>query len=72
MAVKEFLHEKEPRTDVRASGLSRLLPDALPCDPHFKTVDLSLLNTEGAQPKFANAANSANNAVKMGYLVSLS
>jgi hypothetical protein len=37
--------------------------------PHFKTLDLSKLNTEAAQPKFANSANASNNAVKMGYLV---
>jgi hypothetical protein len=37
--------------------------------PHFKTLDISKLNTEAAQPKFSNAASSANNAVKQGYLV---
>src|SRR5262249_3617495 len=40
--------------------------------PFFKTLDLSKLNTEAAQPKFSNAANSANNAVKQRYLVSAS
>jgi len=37
--------------------------------PHFKTLDLARLNTEAAQPKFSNAAYTATNAVKMGYLV---
>jgi len=69
MPPKEFLLEKQPRTDVeRLACLAYYLThyrDML----HFKTLDLSKLNTEAAQPKFSNAANSVNNAVKRGYLV---
>jgi len=69
MSVKEFLLEKQPRTDVERVACLAYYLTHYRATPHFKTVDLSLLNTEAAQPKFANAANSANNAVKMGYLV---
>jgi hypothetical protein len=59
MSPKEFLYEKQPRSDVeRVAALA-----------YYLTHYLSKLNTEAAQPKFSNAANSANNAVKQGYLV---
>lgn len=69
MSVKEFVLEKQPRTDVERLACLAYYLTHYRGTPHFKTIDLSLLNTEAAQPKFANAANSANNAVKMGYLV---
>ena len=66
---KDFLFQKQPRTDVeRIAALAYYLTHYLDT-PHFKTLDLTKLNTEAAQPKFSNAANSANNAVKQGYLV---
>ena len=69
MSPKEFLFEKQPRSDVeRIATLAYYLTHYLDT-PHFKTLDLSKLNTEAAQPKFSNAASSANNAVKRGYLV---
>lgn len=69
MSPKEFLLHKHPQTDVeRVACLAFYLTHFLDT-PHFKTLDLSKINTEAAQPKFANAANSANNATKMGYLV---
>lgn len=69
MSPKEFLFEKQPRSDVeRIAALAYYLTHYRDT-PHFKTLDLSKLNTEAAQPKFSNAANSANNAVKRGYLV---
>ena len=69
MSPKEFLLQKQPKTDVeRMACLGYYLTHYLD-QPHFKTLDLSKLNTEAAQPKFSNAAQSANNAVKTGYLV---
>jgi hypothetical protein len=38
--------------------------------PQFKTVDLSTLNAEAAQPKFSNAAQAVDNASKVGILIS--
>ena len=69
MSVKDFTLEKQPRTDVERLACLAYYLTHYRGTPHFKTIDLSLLNTEAAQPKFANAANSVNNAVKMGYLV---
>ena len=37
--------------------------------PHFRTVDISKLNTEAAQIKFANAAYTVTNATNAGFLV---
>jgi hypothetical protein len=69
MSPKDFLLEKQPRTDVeRIASLAYYLTHYRGT-AHFKTVDLSMLNTEAAQPKFANTAYSSNNAVKLGYLV---
>ena len=69
MSPKEFLLEKQPRTDVERLACLAYYLTHYRGTPHFKTIDLSMLNTEAAQPKFANASTSANNAVKMGYLV---
>ena len=69
MSPKEFLFQKQPRSDVeRIAALAYYLAHYRDT-PHFRTLDLSKLNTEAAQPKFSNAASSANNAVKQGYLV---
>ena len=67
MSPKEFLLEKEPQTDVERIACLAYYLTHYRSMPHFKTADLSLLNTEAAQPKFANTAYSANNAVKLGY-----
>jgi hypothetical protein len=66
---KEFLFEKRPRSDVERIAALAFYLTHYRDTPHFKTLDLSKLNTEAAQPKFANTANSASNAVKQGYLV---
>lgn len=69
MSPKEFLNEKAPKTDVERIACLAYYLTHYRSTPHFKTLDLSLLNTEGAQPKFSNATYSSNNAVKLGYLV---
>jgi hypothetical protein len=66
---KDFLFDKQPRTDVERIAVLAFYLTHYRDTPHFKTLDLTKLNTEAAQPKFANAANSAGNAVKQGYLV---
>lgn len=66
---KEFLHEKRPRTDVdRVACLAYYLTHYRDT-PHFKTLDISKLNTEAAQLKFSNAAYAVDNATKAGLLV---
>lgn len=69
ISPKEFVMQKAPRTDVeRIACLAYYLTHYRDM-PQFKTLDLSKLNTDAAQPKFSNATVSTNNAVKMGYLV---
>ncbi len=69
---KDFLLDKNPKTDVERIACLAYYLTTFRDTPHFKTFDLSKLNTEAAQPKFANAANSVNNALKQGYLVQAS
>ena len=69
LSPKEFLLEKQPRTDVERIACLAYYLTHFRDQPHFKTLDLTKLNTEAAQPKFSNAAYSTNNAVKTRYLV---
>jgi hypothetical protein len=69
LSPKEFLLKKQPRSDMeRVACLGYYLAHYRD-QPHFKTLDISKLNTEAAQSKLSNAANSVNNAAKNGYLV---
>ena len=66
---KEFLRDKKPMSDVeRVACLAYYLTHHRDT-PHFKTVDISALNTEAAQPKFSNASMAVDNATKAGLLV---
>jgi hypothetical protein len=69
ITAKQFILEKEPRTDVERVACLAFYLTRYADTPHFKTVDLSRLNTEAAQPKFSNPAVAVDNATKMGYLV---
>jgi hypothetical protein len=67
--VKEFMLQKQPHSDVhRVACLAYYLTHYRET-PHFKTLDISKLNTEAAQPKFSNAAKAVDNAALRGYLV---
>jgi len=67
---KEFLLTKKPATDVdRITCLAYYLTH-FKNTPHFKTLDLSKLNTEAAQIKLSNAAQAVDNATRAGLLVS--
>ena len=72
ISSKDFLRDKSPKTDIeRIVCLAYYLThyrDTL----HFKTVDLSTLNTEAAQPKLSNPTVAVDNATKNGYLVQAS
>ncbi|BAZ93028.1 polyketide synthase [Thiohalobacter thiocyanaticus] len=69
MSPKEFLLEKQPRTDVERVACLAYYLTHYRDTPHFKTIDISKLNTEAAQRKFANAAKAVGNAVRSEYLV---
>jgi hypothetical protein len=72
ISPKEFLLQKQPRTDVeRVASLAYYLTHYRE-HPYFKTLDISKLNTEAAQIKLSNPTFTVNNALKMGYLAQAS
>jgi hypothetical protein len=69
MSPKTFMMQRQPQTDVeRVACLAYYLTHYRDA-PYFKTLDMSKLNTEAAQPKFSNPTVAMENATKMGYLV---
>ena len=69
---KEFLFEKRPSTDVdRVACLAYYLAHYRD-KAHFKTTDISKLNTEAAQVKFSNPSAASNNAIRSGLLTTAS
>ena len=65
---KDFLFKKQPSTDVERVACLAFYLTHYRDTPHFKTIDVSKLNTEAAQRKFANAASAVSNATQLGYL----
>ena len=66
---KDFLFQKRPNTDIdRVACLAYYLTHYRDT-PHFKTVDISKLNTEAAQIKFSNTAYTVGHATQAGLLV---
>ncbi len=68
ISPKEFLLQKEPKTDVERVACLGYYLTHFRNTPHFKTLDISKINTDAAQPKFSNAAFSVTNATNSGYL----
>jgi hypothetical protein len=63
ISPKQFMAAKRPQTDVeRITCLAYYLAHARG-EPHFKTRDLTALNTEAAGSRFSNAAQASNNAL---------
>jgi len=69
MSPKDFLREKSPRTDIERIACLAYYMTVYRQTPHFKTLDLSNLNTEAAQPKLSNATFAVVNATNRGLLV---
>ena len=67
---KEFLMQKQPKTDVERVACLAYYLAHFRDTPHFKTVDISRLNTEAAHVKFSNTAYAVANAANSGLLVS--
>lgn len=68
LSVKEFLLQKQPMTDVERVACLAYYLTHYQNTPHFKTIDISRLNTEAAQIKFSNPAFAVGNANNSGYL----
>jgi len=69
ISAKDFLFQKKPMTDIERMACLAYYLAHYRSTPHFKTLDLSKLNTEAAQIKFANAASAVDNATVAGLLV---
>ena len=67
---KDFLFQKQPQTDIERVACLAYYLTHYRDTRHFKTVDISLLNTEAAQVKFSNAAFAVANAANAGLLAS--
>jgi hypothetical protein len=68
ISPKEFIMQKQPRTDVERVACLAYYLTHYRNTPHFKTVDISKLNVEAAQSKMSNPAMAVDNATKTGYL----
>lgn len=68
---KDFLFEKQPKTDIERIACLAFYLTHFRDAPYFKTLDLAKLNTEGAQIKFSNAAYATDNATKAGLLAAV-
>lgn len=66
---KIFMSNKSPKTDVERVACLAYYLAQYRGTPHFKTKDISALNTESAHKPFSNTAQAVDNATKMGYLV---
>jgi hypothetical protein len=69
ISPKEFVMQKQPRTDVERIACLGFYLTHYRDTPHFRTIDISKLNTEAAQSKLSNATVAVDNATKTGYLV---
>ena len=69
ISPKEFLRDKAPATDTERIACLAYYLTHYREQPHFKTLDLSSLNTEAAQPKMSNPTVAVDNATKAGLLV---
>lgn len=68
ISPKDFLYEKQPKTDIERVACLAYYLSHYRSTPHFKTIDISKLNTEAAQLKFSNPAHTAANAATSGLL----
>jgi len=72
MSPKQFLLEKRPGNDIeRVACLGYYLTHFRDMSG-FKTLDISKLNAEAAQPKFSNASVPVDSAIRRGFLVDTS
>lgn len=68
ISPKQFLFEKRPQTDIERVTCLAFYITHYRDTPHFKTLDLSKLNTEAAQIKLSNPNAAVDNATQSGML----
>jgi hypothetical protein len=66
---KAFMLSKSPKTDIERIACLAYYLGRYRGTPHFKTRDITPLNTDAAQRPFSNAAYAIENATKAGLLV---
>lgn len=70
LSPKDFMHQKDPKTDVeRVTCLAYYLTNYRDTRS-FKTTDINKLNTEAAQIKLSNPSYAIENATRAGLLTS--
>lgn len=69
MSPKDFLLQKQPRTEVERVACLGYYLTHYRDTPEFKAVDISKINTEAAQAKLLNPTRAVDHAAKGGYLV---
>lgn len=69
ISPKDFILQKQPRTEVERIACLAYYLTHYRDTPEFKAVDLSKLNTEAAQAKLLNPTRAVDHATKGGYLV---
>jgi hypothetical protein len=67
---KTFLKEKRPITDVQRIACLAFYLTHGKNTPHFKTRDLTMLNTEAAGDKIGNATQAVKNATNQNHFIS--
>ena len=72
MSPKQFLLEKQPANDIERVVCLAYYLTHFRNMPEFKTLEISKLNTEAAQPKFSNASVPVENAAQRSFLVATS
>ena len=69
ISPKQFLFDKRPQTDIERVTCLAFYATHYREMQHFKTLDLSKLNTEAAQIKLSNPNAAVDNAAQAGLLV---
>jgi len=72
MSPKQFLNEKQPANDIERVVCLAYFLTHFRSMAEFKTLDISKLNTEAAQPKFSNPSVPVENATQRSFLVATS
>lgn len=67
LSPKEFLRLKAPKSDVQRIACLAFYLNHYRGQQHFKTTELTVLNTEAAGTKMSNPSQAANNAAKQNH-----